>query len=96
MNNAIPFAAVADLLKGLGFVETTLPQSHLCFEHASSQTILVYRPYRPADVVTPGDLAKTRRFLDEKGLLPAETFESRLAAAVTPAAHCEPERLKAP
>jgi len=77
-NNTITFAALRQLLSDLGFVEKVLPQSHVVFEHAPSDTIFVFRPYRPRDRVADYDLVGVRRHLDERGLLECGDFENRL------------------
>jgi predicted RNA binding protein YcfA (HicA-like mRNA interferase family) len=78
MNDKIPYNSLRKILLDLGFVEQVVPGKHALFEHAPSGTILVYRIYRPAENITWSDHVKTRRFLDENGILDADLFEARL------------------
>ncbi len=78
MNHTISFARLRTMLQGLGFTETTVPGSHVTYEHPSSGTELVLREYRPRDPVNRGDLAMVRRFLVERGLVGGNEFETLL------------------
>jgi hypothetical protein len=78
MNNAITFAKLRDLLCRLGFSETVVPKSHILFEHAGGREKLFFRLYTPSEKLDPGDVLKTRRFLDEWGLLERDEFERLL------------------
>ncbi len=49
------------------------------FEHSPSGTLLLYRDYRPGDVITWSDHVKTRKFLDERGILEADELEALLS-----------------
>lgn len=81
MNNAVTFARLRKTLTGLGFMETVVPGSHVVFEHHPSETLLAFREYKNGEKVNRGDLAVTRRFLVEKGLVEEEQLESMLQAA---------------
>ena len=48
----------------------------LGFRHAASDTLLLYRDHRPEDTVAPRDVFMTRFFLDQRGLMNPEAFES--------------------
>jgi hypothetical protein len=78
MNNQIPFRCLQNILHELGFAETAIPGPYRFFQHAASGTVLVYHEYQPGDPVSWHDFVTTRRQLDERGLLPAEDFETRL------------------
>jgi hypothetical protein len=80
MEQKISFGELRDFLEGLGFTESVKP-THLVFEHAASQTMLIFRRYRRGEAVTPANLTATRKLLDEKGLIPAAEFDSRLRKA---------------
>jgi hypothetical protein len=81
INKKIPFSQLRQFLLHLGFSEANVSGSALVFEYVPSQALLFYRVYKPADAVDAGDLAKTRRFLDERGLLAADEFEEALHKA---------------
>jgi hypothetical protein len=77
-NDNIPFSHLRKILRDLGFVETLLPGPYFVFEHAPSETLLFYRHYQPNDVITWADHVKTRKFLDERGILEGDEFEALL------------------
>jgi hypothetical protein len=55
--------------------------AHFVFEHPASGSLLMFRRYRARDSDTPANLATVRKLLDERGLLPADDFDSRLHKA---------------
>ena len=77
MGIRIQFADLCELLDELGFSPTMQP-IHIVFEHPASDTLLVLRRYRADELVTPANLTAVRKLLDERGLLPADEFDSRL------------------
>jgi hypothetical protein len=81
MNKKVRFRQLRQFLLDLGFSESRLPTSALVFAHEPSDTLLFYHPYEPDGPVNPGDLATTRRFLDERGLLATDEFEQALHKA---------------
>ena len=78
MNDNIPFSHLRKILLDRGFVEKIVPGSHLLFEHAATGTLLFYHEYQAGDCVSWNDHVKTRRFLDERGILDGDVFESLL------------------
>ncbi len=80
-NDQIFFSHLRRILLDLGFVETTLPGPYLRFEHSASGTLLLYRDYGVNERITWADHVKTRKFLDERGILEADEFETRLHKA---------------
>jgi hypothetical protein len=48
------------------------------FEHAPSNTLFLFRAYKPRDPVTAADLIEVRKILDEKGVLAPEALEELL------------------
>jgi hypothetical protein len=79
MNKRITFAALKTLLERLGFQEAILPGGHVVFSYArKNDWLLVYRAYRPDEVLDWADLAKTRRFLVEWGLIEEDAFDRLL------------------
>src|SRR5256885_1915939 len=44
----------------------------------SAETLFFYRHYEPDDLITWADHVKTRKFLDERGVLEADAFEALL------------------
>jgi predicted RNA binding protein YcfA (HicA-like mRNA interferase family) len=77
----VPFAALRQLLLNLGFVEQVVKGKHLAFYHRASDTIFLFRRYRPRDRATMVDVLSTRKHLDERGVLTAESFDARLRKA---------------
>ena len=74
MTRKITFAELCRLLEGMDFERVSQP-THVLFEHPASDTKVVLRAYQARDVVNPTDLAVVRKTLDERGLLPADSFE---------------------
>jgi hypothetical protein len=62
------------VLLGLGFQEISSP-SRIRFEQATTDTIVLLRPYATDDVVDPAALLAVRRLLDEKGVIGREEFD---------------------
>lgn len=80
MERKISFGELRDFLESLGFTES-VQTTHLVFEHAASETMLIFRRYRRREAVTAANLTAARKLLDEKGLIPADEFDSRLRKA---------------
>jgi hypothetical protein len=79
MTKTITFATLKTLLERLGFQEAVLPSGHLVFNHPSGKDLLLfYRTYRSNEVLDWNDLAKTRRFLVEWGLIDENSFDRLL------------------
>jgi hypothetical protein len=79
-NDQIPFSHLRKVLLDLGFVESVVPGPYRLFEHVPSETLLFYRDYRPGDSISWADHVKTRKFLDERGILEPDDLEARLHA----------------
>jgi hypothetical protein len=78
--STVTFGELRQLLLDLGF--TLSKQGKFWFfEHAPSETILPYRPYRVQERVTLKDLHMTRFFLDWRDLMAPEAFDDRLKKA---------------
>jgi hypothetical protein len=77
----LPFAKLQKLLLDLGFVEKALPDSSIVFGHAASDTVFLFRHYRPQDKVSMMDVAGVRSQLDLRGLLGEEAFDALLRKA---------------
>lgn len=80
MRERVTYGRLRSVLTGLGFQETRNPK-RTCLEHAASDTVFLFRPYRANDLVTPAEVVVVRKMLDEKGLLEAEAFEAMLHKA---------------
>src|SRR5262249_27270978 len=78
----LSFSHLRKVLRDLGFVETLVPGPYRVFEHARSETLLFYRDYEPEETITWADHVKTRKFLDERGILEADDFEALLHKTV--------------
>ncbi|MCI0463159.1 MAG: hypothetical protein L0Z62_39940 [Gemmataceae bacterium] len=77
-NNAVPFATLQRVLEGLGFVKKEVPRSHIYFQHDPSDSLLLFRLYRPREKVSEVDLIRVRKFLDEKGIIEPDDLEELL------------------
>jgi hypothetical protein len=77
----LPFAKLRQLLLDLDFPETVGPTGPLTFKHNASDTVFLSRLYQPDDRVSTIDLLSTRKHLDERGLLSAQSFDARLRKA---------------
>lgn len=75
------FARLRRLLLDLEFAEKEVPDSHIMFEHVPSDTVFIFRPYRPQEKVSPHDVVGVRYQLDWRGLLDAEAFNNLLRKA---------------
>ena len=78
--SAVTFAELRQFLVGLGFTQSKRGK-FWCFEHASAETTVLYRPYRARERVTLLDLHRTRQDLDLRGLLSEQEFDDRLKKA---------------
>ncbi len=76
-NSDLSFAALRRILLDLDFVETVVPGSHVGFKHAPSGAMMMFHPYRPEERIGLADLLSVRKQLDERGLLPADSFDAR-------------------
>ena len=74
MNKKVTFTQLKRLLEKMGFCYSA-HRTHLAFEHPPTSTVFLFRTYRAADMVSPGNLAAVRRMLDERGLMAADRFE---------------------
>ena len=74
MTRKITFAELCRLLEGMDFERVTQP-THVLFDHHATDTKVVLRPYQAREVVNPTDLAVVRKTLDERGLMPVDSFE---------------------
>lgn len=78
--STVTFAELRQLLVDLGFTLRKEGKSWV-FEHALSETILPYRPYRERERVTLRDVNSTRFQLDWRGVLSPEAFDDALKKA---------------
>ena len=74
MTRKITFAELCRLLEGMEFERLNQP-THVLFEHPASDTKVVMRPYQAREIVNATDLAVVRKTLDERGLMPVDSFE---------------------
>ncbi len=80
MKNKITFGELRQLLLEMGFSEVAGPEQ-IVFRHAPSDTLFVFRPYRPGDLVTGYNLIEVKNMLDSRGLMSAESFENQFRKA---------------
>lgn len=74
--NRITFAELRRLLLEMGFFEY-LDAEQIVFRHEPSDTLFVFRRYRPQDPVASYNLMDVSHMLDARGLMSTETFESQ-------------------
>jgi hypothetical protein len=79
--NGITFGELRDLLLEVRFSECPQEQGRLRFEHPVSETILLFRPYRPTETVNQRDMAVVRRQLVDNGLIEGPAFDRFLERA---------------
>ncbi len=77
----VPFARLRSLLLDLGFTERLLDGKYPGFYHATSDTLLAFRAYRPQDKVSMADLVSARKQLAWRGLLSEEAFDASVSRA---------------
>jgi hypothetical protein len=70
------FGDLRQLLLDVGFAEAAGP-AEIIFRHEPSDTIFVFRPYRPADAVAGYNLIEVKEMLEARGLMSADTFENQ-------------------
>jgi hypothetical protein len=80
MKNRIKFAKLRELLLAVGFRELSDSQQTI-FRHEPSDTLFVFRPYRPGEPVTDYNLVEVKNILDARGLMSADVFENRFKKA---------------
>ena len=78
MNNKVTFGALDRVLADLAFHKAPLDGSHIAYEHAPSDTLLVVPRHRPGDPVDEKTLIVVRKMLVEKGLIEPGELDSRL------------------
>lgn len=76
MRNKIRFGELRRLLLDVGFQEVSGPKQ-IIFQHLPSNTLFVFRAYRPSDPVTAYNLVEVKDMLDSRGLMSADAFESQ-------------------
>jgi hypothetical protein len=76
--SAIRFEQLRRFLLDLGFTEERHEGARR-FEHAATETIFLFRPYRLTDQVYEHDLVTVRSQLDWRGLMAADAFGESLA-----------------
>ena len=78
-----PFDELRRLLQGLGYKEKIADNAHIF--HQARKNLLVFRRYDPQESVDWGDVVSTRKFLDMRGILEVNQFDSLLESKVRPA-----------
>jgi len=79
----VPFAEFRAFLQNLGYVEKRVPKGRV-LEHPE-EGLLLFRYYRDDEPVLPRDLLSTRTFLDLRGVIEADDYDTQLLRANTPA-----------
>jgi hypothetical protein len=78
MTKGITYSKLKRFLKGFGYEEKILSEGHAVFTCGDPKTLLIYRAYRPDEVLDWNDVAKTRKFLDAWGFVEENEFDDRL------------------
>lgn len=73
----VPFAQLRSFLEGMGF-RADREKKGWRFEHLPSQTIFLFRLYRPSDCVYAHDLLRVRSHLDFRGMLSEKAIDESL------------------
>ncbi len=68
MNCRIKFSDLRKLLLDIGFSEVSTPEAVVVFGHRASDTLFVFRPYKPSEPVASHNLLDVRRMLDAPGV----------------------------
>jgi hypothetical protein len=80
MTTRIKFGELRRLLLDTGFREVAGPEQ-IVFRHEPSDTLFVFRPYRPNDPVASYNLIEVKSMLDARGLMSAAAFENQFKKA---------------
>ena len=80
MKSSIKFGELRQLLLDLGFREVPGPEQ-IIFQHEPSDTLFVFRSYRPRDAVADYNLIEVKTMLDARGLMSVEAFENQFKKA---------------
>lgn len=75
MPESITFAKLDRLLVNLGFVVTTIPNSHTLYEHVESGAVILLRLHHPTDPVDARTLGIVRKTVVDFGVADPEAFE---------------------
>jgi hypothetical protein len=75
--SSVSFGQLRRLLLDLGFTENRSDASWR-FEHRTSGTVFLFRPYSAIEHVSAQDLASTRTHLEWRGLLSGEVFDDSM------------------
>jgi hypothetical protein len=75
--SSIRFGQLRRVLDDMGFSDVR-QDAGWRFEHGASETVFLFRPYRPADPVYEHDLVMVRSQLDWRGLMTPEAFDDSL------------------
>ena len=76
-SSAVKFARLQVFLKEIGFSQSR-DKDGWRFEHPESNTVFLFRPYRPSDRVYEHDLFLVRSQLDGHGLFAVNAFDESL------------------
>jgi hypothetical protein len=77
----LPFAKLKSVLLELGFVQRAIDGKYHGFYHAPSDTLFVFRLYRPQDKVSLADVVTVRKQLDWREVLSEAAFDACLCKA---------------
>ena len=80
MKNKIRFGDLRQLLLDVGFQEAA-GAAEIAFRHEPSDTMFVFRRYRPGDAVASYNLVEVQQMLETRGLMSADTFEDQFRKA---------------
>lgn len=75
MNKTITYRQLFQFLKELGFVDKSIPDSHVGFYHESTDTWLLFGLRDQQEAAAPHDIVKVRNVLDARGLMERDDFD---------------------
>ena len=78
MLDSVTYAHLDRALKQLGFQQTERADGTIGYRHEATDTVVLFKPHSPKDMVPKGTLAATRRLLVERGLVGAEEWVDML------------------
>ena len=76
--STLPFSRLRELLLNLDFAEKSETAARKVFEHRESETVFLFRNYKFTENISLADLFSVRKQLDERGILPANSFDQML------------------
>ena len=77
-NNRTTFGQLDKVLRDLGFERKVVRGTGISYRHPTTDSLLLVKPHKPADVVPQYVMVATRLQLDRQGVVEATDFEEML------------------